>query len=634
MKKLLQVLLLCTFCYTASAQFDIGLQNPFYVAANEVISVTNSEELYIGDDIENAGILNLGTGTLIAAGNYSNTGTINLSSATLQFEGNANQTVNFGSNDTAKKLALNKSANTATINTGNLSITDFVQATQGTLNAAGKITLKSNASKSAIVEPSTGGAIDNLVIERYIPARRAYRLVSSPVTTSTSIRANWQENGNDTAGWGTDITGTGGATNGFDATATNNASLFSFNNSSPAWVTASSTNVNLAAGDAYRLMVRGDRTVDLTLNAPAATNTTLRTTGSLYIGSKTISNLNAAANGYSLVGNPYQCPVNMKSVLDNASNVNNSYYYVWDPKVATRGAYVSVLLSNGTNNISGSMANQYLQPSQACFVKTTAAGSASIQFQESNKYTTATNENVFRPATDAQESIRLTLYDSTTQALQAPALDGLLVLFDANETNEVDGNDAGKFTNLDETLASVNSTKSLSIESRNLPQSTDVIPLKITQYRVSNYNLVLEGTNNTSLACYLYDALLQSYTQIPTNGNSTYSFGVDATNAASTATDRFQLVFDNPNLSTAEPTKTLFSLYPNPANNQFTVALPVYLQETSLSVYTNIGQLIYNEALTEAGIHTIPIPANCSPGIYWVKVSQNGISTTQKLLIN
>jgi hypothetical protein len=151
---------------------------------------------------------------------------------------------------------------------------------------------------------------------------------------------------------------------------------------------------------------------------------------------------------------------------------------------------------------------------------------------------------------------------------------------------------------------------------------------------VSNYNLVLEGTNNTSLACYLYDALLQSYTQIPTNGNSTYSFGVDATNAASTATDRFQLVFDNPNLSTAEPTKTLFSLYPNPANNQFTVALPAYMQEATLSVYTNLGQLIYNEALTKAGIHTIPIAASWNSGIYWIKVSQNGISTTQKLLIN
>jgi hypothetical protein len=634
MKKLLQVFLLCSFCYTASAQFGIGSNHPFYVAANEVISVTNSEELYISDNIENAGVLNLGTGTLIAAGNYSNTGTINLSSATLQFAGNANQTISFGSNDTAKKLALNKLANTATLIAGNLSITDFVQATQGTLNAAGKITLKSNASKSAIVVPSTGGAIDNLVVERYIPARRAYRLVSSPVTTTTSIRANWQENGNDTAGWGTDITGTGGATNGFDATATNNASLFSFNNSSPAWVAATSTNVSLAAGDAYRLMVRGDRTVDLTLNAPPATNTTLRTTGSLYIGSKTISNLNAAANGYSLVGNPYQCPVNMKSVLDNASNINNSYYYVWDPKVATRGAYVSVLLSNGTNNVSGSMANQYLQPSQACFVKTTAAGSASIQFQESNKYTVATNENVFRSATDAQESIRLTLYDSATQAIQGPALDGLLILFDTNETNDVDGNDAGKFTNLDETLAAVNSTKSLSIENRSLPQSTDVIPLKITQYRVSNYNLVLEGTNNTSSACYLYDALLQSYTQIPTNGNNTYSFGVDATNAASIATDRFQLVFNNPNLSTAEPTKALFSLYPNPANNQFTVAFSVYLQEATLSVYTNLGQLIYNEALTKSGIHTIPIAANWSQGIYWVKVSQNGISTTQKLLIN
>jgi cystathionine beta-lyase/cystathionine gamma-synthase len=33
----------------------------------------------------------------------------------------------------------------------------------------------------------------NVTVERFIPARRSFRFLSSPVTTTTSIRANWME---------------------------------------------------------------------------------------------------------------------------------------------------------------------------------------------------------------------------------------------------------------------------------------------------------------------------------------------------------------------------------------------------------------------------------------------------------
>jgi hypothetical protein len=380
-------------------------------------------------------------------------------------------------------------------------------------------------------------------------------------------------------------------------------------------------------------MIRGDRSVDLTQNAPTATNTTLRTKGSLFIGSKTITDLNQNIDGYSLIGNPYQSPVNMKTVLDNATNLNTSYYYVWDPKMATRGAYVTGILASGTNNLSGSQVNQYLQPGQACFVKTNTTATTSLHFEEAYKYTSNTNEGVFKQTSSAQEKIQLTLYDSTTMALQGAALDGAIVFFDTNETNTLDGNDAGKFSNLDETMATLNTTKSLSIESRNLPLATDVIPLVMTQYRVSNYNLVMEGTNNNSLPCYLYDSFLQAYMTIPLNGSTSYSFNVDASNALSSASNRFQLVFANPNLGTDNPNNINFTLNPNPSNGNFTLALPEYMRDALLSVYNNLGQVVFTEQLVQAGLHQILAANRLSPGVYYVKITQDNKTLTKKILI-
>ena len=625
MKKRILILLVFVIANTLQAQLSIPV--------GETLQVTGTESLYSNEPIVNAGTLTLGTGILEIGGAYTNTGSVNLSTATLKLSGNASQSISFGSVDTAKKIELNKSANAATVTAGALSITDFVQSVQGTLDAAGKITLKSSATKTAIVELSSGGVINNLVVERYIPARRAFRFVSSPVTTSTSIKANWQENGANTANLGTHITGTGGISNGFDATATDNASMFTFTNSTSAWVAVTNTNGLLTAGNAYRLMIRGDRTIDLTQNAPTATNTTLRTKGSLYIGSKTITDLNQNTDGYSLIGNPYQSPVNMKTVLDNATNLNATYYYVWDPKMATRGAYVTGTLASGANNISGSQINQYLQPGQACFVKTNTTATTSMHFEEAYKYTTTTNEGVFRLASSAQEKIQLTLYNSASMALQGAALDGLLVFFDANETNTLDGNDAGKFSNLDETMATLNGTKSLSIESRNLPIATEVIQLTMTQYRVSNYTLVMEGTNNSSLPCYLYDSLLQTYTAIPYNGSISYSFSVDASNALSSASNRFQLVFANPNLGMDNPNNILFTLSPNPSNGNFTLALPEYMQDALLTVYNNLGQIVFTEQLLQAGLHQISAANRLSSGVYYVKVTQDNKSLTKKILI-
>ncbi len=60
--------------------------------------------------------------------------------------------------------------------------------------------------------------------------------------------------------------------------------MFTYNNSSQAWVTVPNTNGTLVAGYPYRLFVRGDRGIDLGNNNATATNTILRSSGSLVTG--------------------------------------------------------------------------------------------------------------------------------------------------------------------------------------------------------------------------------------------------------------------------------------------------------------------------------------------------------------
>jgi hypothetical protein len=217
---------------------------------------------------------------------------------------------------------------------GSLTLTD------GIFTTGGHLTLKSNSSGTAIVNPlgSTASISGNVTTEQYIPAKRAYRLISPTVTTSTSIYQNWQENGGSTGGLGTHITGSTTGANGFDQTLTGNASLYTFNNSTQTWSAISNTNSNtLSAGTPYRLMMRGDRTVSLATNTPTPTNTVIRATGTLFTGSKVVSDFNSTNGNTNFVGNPYQAPVDMGTVLNNSTNLSKTTLYIWDPRLSTRG---------------------------------------------------------------------------------------------------------------------------------------------------------------------------------------------------------------------------------------------------------------------------------------------------------
>ena len=598
--------------------------------------------------------LSLGGNTLTVKGAFTGDGTlIGSSTSGLTINGTGNQGI-FYMNET---LGNNKLANftlnstvSGSVTLGNaMDIYGVLTLTNGTFNTGGNITLKSNGIGTAVVAPILNcgnvAITGDVTVERFFKKGRAFRLISSPVTTTSTIKANWQEgqnnfttsylaNSNTILGYGTHITGNMTTDNGFDYTQTTANSMFTFNNTNRAWTAISNTNVlTLTAGDPYRLMIRGSRAINMIDNNATADDTTLRAKGALKICDASAGVLSETSGVLNFIGNPYQAIVEIKKVLTNSTNLNSIYYQVWDPKVSTRGAYVAYTFDGNLSTNTSSDVNAYLQPWQACFVATTSSG-ASIMFHESDKKTDSqVIENVYR-TNNLASYIRLTLYESNTLASNGAAADGLIVKFGENYVNAIDGYDALKLGNLDETFSTKNNTSLLGIESRLLPVASDVIPLNIAQYRFTNYTMVANGTNMSGLPAYLHDQLLQTYTEIPQSDSVNYSYSINANDAATSASDRFRIVFQNPFLNLESNAALVFTMSPNPSKQGvFDVVMNGATADTKLVIYNTIGQEVYATNLTQATINHINPNKVFANGVYYVKIKKDAATTIKKLII-
>lgn len=498
-----------------------------------------------------------------------------------------------------------------------------VLTVNGNITNDGNIIFKSTAIKTAQLDEFNGtitGSGD-VTVERYIPARRAFRMLSTAVSGQTIANA-WQQN--------THITGDQAGNNGFDATATGNPSMFTFDNQYTAapWAAIANTdNTTLTAGKAYRLMVRGDRTVDLTNNATPATVTTLVSTGDLHTGTYNDANLNTVAGKFNFVGNPYQAVVDMNSVLPTSTNLNTNNYVVWDPSLATRGAYVTIDLATGTNS-SGSAANQYLQPGQAAFVTTAANGATEIAFNEVDKAVTNPQTSVFNMYTEDAQAITMQLYTQEQFTAGEAMSDSFRVNFVAGASNAVNLKDAQKFPNLDENIALVNNNAYLSLEYRDVPQANEVLPIFINNYRATAYVMNIEVGTFENVKAYLRDNYTQEETELAT-GNNQITFSL--TDEASKDANRFEIYFVAAVLGTDNLTSANVSLYPNPVNNGlFTVNTP-NVEQAKLKVYSLLGQEVYNQNLTDT-INTVDV-SSLNAGTYIVKITSNKAVVTKKLII-
>jgi hypothetical protein len=369
-------------------------------------------------------------------------------------------------------------------------------------------------------------------------------------------------------------------------------------------------------------MVRGDRTTDLTTNTPTPTVTTLRATGTLKTGSFSPT-INQTADGYSLIGNPYQAPIDIKAILTAASNMNAGVVYYWDPTLNTRGGYVTRDLTTDLNDVTSGF-NQYVQPGQAVFVKRdNTANAASVTITESHKSVANGAAGVFRTTTPNDFGLlRVNLQANTNNQWQN--IEGTLALFNDNFSWNVTPEDATKMSNLDEEVSFVQNNTSLAIACLSAPNANAELPIKLNNIRQSNYQWQFELANYQGERPYLYDAQNNTYTEI-TNGV------VVPFTTTTAAANRFKIVFQPSALSTDDFTNGLV-VYPNPAK----AGASFFVQgitAAQVTVYNVLGQNIPVQVKSQGNALQVTPTQTLSQGIYLVTVTTEGKTQQVKWIV-
>jgi len=383
------------------------------------------------------------------------------------------------------------------------------------------------------------------------------------------------------------------------------------------------------------VLVRGDRTVDLSINAAVATNTVIRTTGTLKAGTETVTNLSSDAGAFNFVGNPYQAPVDLSQVLSSSTNVNPNFVYFWDPTLNTRGGYITVDVPANSPNLTSDF-NKFVQPNSSFFISTLANGPASMIFEESHKNVDEESLNIFS-APNNDGSINIKLFESTEFSQNMRERDAVIMSVNASSNNIVNELDALKLTNIDENIAIQHTDKLLSIEKRQPLQDGDVVKLYTSNYRALQYELNIQ-IDGVLTQAYLKDTYLNSYTLLNTTGTgvTTYSFTIDQNVAESMNVNRFQIEFSNVTLSTDDVIENNFTIYPNPTNDLL-INITGVNSEMEFKLFNMLGQEIKMNSQSSISFDSnsahINLPKSLVNGTYIITITDGNNKSSHKVII-
>jgi len=698
MKKPILLILLMFVAYT-NAQL--------YVVGDTTIEVDNARTLYSNIPIVNNGIINLNDGSILEFDdNFTNDGVVNYElgstpgilrigsgittvsedAQTLQFSGTATENIPL--------IELNKASNTATITRGNVRLTQRLLSTSGTLDANSAITdtpavntttgltfISPDATTTAVIEESTGGSVENVIIERFIPeSNRAFRLFSSSVDTNDgSIKDNLQEGGqidnwtgpnnglisDPRPGFGTHITGVtivpgfpnsttlpAAQSSGLDITNTGNPGMYVWDPAAQQFDPLTDSNGGMSFGNAYLLFIRGDRSLDLSANNTQVGNqTTLRMLGDALVGPIGLNYNVENPSDLIFIANPYQAQVDMLEVFANAgtNEVNTSNFSVFDPKLGLHGGFVTVdltttpvsntlapLFPDGSESSGSSPANEFLQPNQSIFVTTLAASAtplnpvtATVAFEENDKRDANQNTTIDIFSEDTDVKLYVTLFNVDDNAYN----DNVLVRY-GNYNDEYANEDGLKFWNQYENIAVQNPNNFTNLEKRDINGNMDNILLNINNLSQTNYQIITSITNVQDLQnAYLIDHYLDTETELA-EGDNYYNFSIDNAVPASFDENRFEIGINMETLSTNNPgAVTEFSLYPNPATTSVDLTLSGLADNfESVDVVSVDGKLVKTIQLDNLTRYTMDISSLAS-GVYVLKATTANSSFTQKLII-
>lgn len=559
---------------------------------------------------------NISNATIEIYGNFNYLGgtiTSNTSSV-IKFAGTGNQTYSSNSIGLSISNLTIAAAGTVSINS-TISVTGALNVSSGTLYPNNAIVLKSSASASAYLSNVAGVIDGRLVIEKYIPGKRAFRFLAHPFSTDSILYVNALANR-------LNVTGTGGSANGFTNTVTNAPSAFYYDNSisgsgtgsndlgwQPFTHASNGINNQWKTYQGIRVLIRGALGEGLDGLPYTPSPITLSIAGNVNTGTQVVPLTKVGTNGYNFIGNPYPCPVDI-----NATSRNNagSTFYVWDATLGTAGQYRNF-----------SFGASYVLPIfSGFFVNATANGT--ITFNETNKATASTH-SLFRNTDMKQNNLVLKL--STDSVIW----DFVTFNFRDDAKTDHDYWDGEKLFNNSVNAYTITSSKiKHSIDSRSiLPLQS--IPIGIVTNNYSNFTFTVEELNiDKSVLLFIHDKYLNKIILLDANTHYTFSTNSDS---ISKGENRFEIIQTTDKFNTLGTTNSL-SVYPVPAKDKINVTVKLkQKQNATIHIINGFGNKVLTRKMTMVKDLQQTIPIEHLPtGLYILQLQGDSEQFVQSFI--
>ncbi len=586
---------------------------------------------------------NIGSGnTLTVTKNLTNNGTVDGSGASLLLTGKSSQTVSGNAMSFSSLTAgVSGSTSTKTLSTG-MTVSGSVGLVDATTLASGgnlKLTSTSSGTAKLLALPTGASVTGNVTVERFIygSSGRRYRYLAAPFASGPSIASSWQQQIHISG------PGTGGSTcpslsansNGFDATMTNGASMYTFNESTAvnsgagslsgttvytnAWTSVPNTTTTLSAGTGYNVFVRGNRSQGCALldgTNPTPADVTLSGTGTLQTGATSLAvTYNAAkGEGWNLVGNPYASPIDWDATGWTKTNIDNSVW-IYRPAGNHYASWNSAL-GVGTN-----FGTSIIESGNAFFVKANGASPA-LSLEESSKSATSASGNMFKTNAKVLRALFVKRGELQDEAIVAIA---------PNASNGVDEMDSEKMSNPSLNIYSVSeANKKNAINTISEVASQTIIPMGIGTTFTGTHEISFKGENEFAA----YDVLLEDkYAGTITliNEKARYSFEVNS-DLNSKGEGRFYLIFVNRgDVNYLKNIQGVYkgivgnvSMYPNPTIGTTKVnATELTGSNAQVKLYNALGQELesFSKEISNGSVSFDMDLTNRNAGVYFVEVS-------------
>ena len=529
------------------------------------------------------------------AGSITSNGTIDCTSGVIEMKGSTGQVIPAGCfvNSTIARLIINNT-NNVSIN-GTLNITETVRVQSGNLMTNNDLVLRSDFSKSALVEGSgSGNIIGEVTMDRFIPSAFGYKYFSSAFS---------------------------------DAHVSQFSGDVDLNSSFPSFWTYIETN-EATGWEAYtdpgELMIPGN---GYAINfGTAGGERTLHTAGTVNNGDLTINLTNSNkpyTQGFNLIGNPYPSPIDWDAAGWIKQNVDNAIYYfdagITDQYVGTYSSYINGISSDGT-------AGPVIASQQGFFVH---VSDVIYPVQGSITFNNSIRVNDLNPVFHKNSATLSPLIRLSARYDDKSKVDYLVIYLLQESTAEYNmQTDALKIQNTDSGVPNIYSisadSKKVSIKALT-PSDTQVIPLILSSPVVSRISVSatdikeLEGFN-----VYLKDNSTGTITDL--RREEGYAF--DAGNE--TISDRFKLIITKETLENEAFGNASFKTFCDAGSIYIDLKLKeeqVTVQLTDLSGRLLISKVIYGE-----GKHCLGRVPQAGVGI--VSIQTETGTASQKILLS